>query len=95
VYILRIEHPVPSYEEWKTAFDNDPLGREKSGVKSHRVLRALDNPNFVLIDLEFEAAGQAQAMHEALNQLWSRAQGEGLIGGPQARIVELVESRGY
>jgi hypothetical protein len=24
--ILRIEHPVPDFDAWKTAFDSDPLG---------------------------------------------------------------------
>jgi hypothetical protein len=33
MYILRIEHPVPDFEGWKTAFDSDPVGREKSGVR--------------------------------------------------------------
>jgi hypothetical protein len=95
LFVLRIEHPVPGYDEWKQTFDNDPLDREKSGVRRHKVMRDLDNPNYVLIDLEFEEAGQARAMHEALQGLWGRAQSRGLIGSPQARIVEVVEAREY
>jgi len=95
VYVLRIDHPVPDYDDWKKAFDSDPIGREKSGVKRHGVMRSVDNPNLVLIDLEFDSLAPAQAMHEALKGLWSRVQGEGLIGGPQARIVEVCESRDY
>jgi hypothetical protein len=30
MHMLRIEHPVASYEGWKRAFDSDPVGREKS-----------------------------------------------------------------
>jgi len=92
---LRIEHPVPNFDDWKTAFDNDPIGREKSGVRRHRILRAVDDPNYVMIDLEFDTIAEAEAVHVALRQLWSRVQTEGLIGGPQARIVETVESREY
>lgn len=51
---LRIDHPVPDYDAWKRAFDSDPLGRERSGVLRYRVLRPVDDPNHVTIDLEFE-----------------------------------------
>jgi hypothetical protein len=35
MYILRTEHPVPDYDGWKKAFDSDPVGREKLGVRRH------------------------------------------------------------
>jgi hypothetical protein len=41
--ILRIEHPVPDDEGWK-----------KSGVRRYRIMRAVDNPKTVMIDLEFD-----------------------------------------
>ncbi len=28
MYMLRIEHPVPSYERWKNAFDSDPVDQD-------------------------------------------------------------------
>lgn len=34
MYMLRIEHPVPNYENWKQAFDSDPANREKSSVRT-------------------------------------------------------------
>jgi hypothetical protein len=52
--ILRIEHPVPDFDGWKTAFDNDPVGRKQSGVRRYQILRAIDDPNYVMIDLEFD-----------------------------------------
>jgi hypothetical protein len=33
MHVLRIEHPVPDYDAWKEAFDNDPVGREQGGVR--------------------------------------------------------------
>jgi hypothetical protein len=59
MYVLRIEHSVPGYEGWKRAFDSDPLGRKKSGVRRYRVLRAVDNPNYVMIDLELHTTNEA------------------------------------
>ena len=91
--ILRIEHPVPDFNAWKKAFDNDPVDRKGSGVRRYRVLRAADDPNYVMIDLEFDNSSQAEAVHASLRELWGRVQAEGLIGTPKARIVEIVESK--
>ncbi len=72
MHILRIEHPVSDYDAWKAAFDSDPLGRDRSGVRRYRILRATDDPNYVMIDLEFDDASEAEAMHAALRELGAR-----------------------
>ncbi len=90
--ILEIEHPVPSFEAWKSAFDNDPVGRQRSGVRRYRILRLVDNPNHVIIQLEFDELSQAEAMVMSLRQLWARVEGT-VMSNPQTRIVELVESK--
>ncbi|MBI5960165.1 MAG: hypothetical protein HY866_15600 [Chloroflexi bacterium] len=92
--ILRIEHPVPDYDAWKRAFDSDPVSREKSGVRRYRVLRPLDNANYVMIDLEFDTARQAETMLGALRALWGRVEGT-IMMNPQVRIVEAVETGEY
>jgi hypothetical protein len=94
MYILRIEHPVPNFDGWKTAFDSDPVGRERSGVRRYQVLRPVDDANYVMIDLEFDTARQAEAMLAALRTLWSRVEGTVMMN-PQARIVEAVETGEY
>lgn len=93
--VLRIEHPVPDFDAWKRAFDSDPIGRERGGVRRYRILRPADDPNRALIDLEFDDAGKAEAFLASLRDLWRRAAAQGLIGDPQARIVEEVESGEY
>ncbi len=45
-----------------------------------------------MIDLEFDSAREAEAVHVALRELWSRVE---VMHSPQARIVEAVESREY
>ena len=92
MHILRIEHPVPDYDAWKEAFDSDPISREHSGVRRYRILRPTDDPNYVMIDLEFDSASEAEAVHSALRELWSRVE---VMHSPQVRIVEAVESREY
>ena len=90
MYVLRIEHSVPNYEGWKRAFDSDPLGRKKSGVRRYRVLRTVDNPNYVMIDLEFDTNEQAESMLSALCSMWERVEGTAM-SDPKTRILEQLE----
>lgn len=94
MYMLRIEHPVADFDGWKKAFDSDPVGREKSGVRRYRVLRPIDDVKYVMIDLEFDTAGQAEALLAAMRVVWGRVQGT-IMMNPQARIVETVETKEY
>ena len=94
MYILRIEHPVPDFDGWKKAFDSDPAGREKSGVRRYQILRPVNDPNYVMIDLEFDTASQAEALLAAMRVVWGRVEGTVMMN-PQARIVETVEAKEY
>ena len=94
--ILHIEHPIRNFEMWKKAFDSDPIGRERSGVRCYQVLRAIDDPNYVMIDLEFEDPKAAEAALTALREVWrSKASASALIGTPQTQIVEVVERKQF
>ena len=86
MYILRIEHPVPDFDGWKKAFESDPVGRKKSGVRRYQVLRPIDDANFVMIDLEFDTASQAEALLAAMRVVWSRVEAT-IVMNPQALIV--------
>jgi hypothetical protein len=92
MYILRIEHPVADFDGWKKAFDADPAGREKSGVRSYRIMRPVDDSNYVMIDLSFDTAKEADALLASLRVLWSRVKGTVVQQEPRTRIVEQVES---
>ncbi len=94
MYILRIEHPVPDFDGWKQAFDSDPVSRENSGVRSYRILRPVDDAHYVMIDLEFDTASQAETLLSALRVVWGRVEGR-IMMNPQARIVEAVEIGEY
>ncbi len=92
--ILRIEHPVADYGAWKAAFDSDPVDRERSGVRSYRVMRPVDDDRYVLIDLEFDTPEEAEGLLAAMRTVWTRVTGT-LISDPVARIVETVERGSY
>ena len=90
MFILHIEHPVPNYDAWKKAFDSDPVNRKQSGVRHYRVLRPIDNPNYAIIDLEFDSVNEAESLLAAMREVWGRVQGT-IMENPRVRIVEVVE----
>ncbi|MCO5203455.1 MAG: hypothetical protein M9928_00340 [Anaerolineae bacterium] len=94
MYVLRIEHPVPNYDGWKQAFDSDPVGREKSGVRRYQILRPVDDPNFVMIDLEFDTIHQAEALLAAMRVVWGQVEGT-IMMNPRSRIVEVTVTNEY
>jgi hypothetical protein len=40
--------------KWKQTFDRDPADRKGSGVRRYQIVRQVDEPNFVMVDLEFD-----------------------------------------
>jgi hypothetical protein len=92
--VLQIEHKVPNYQGWKKAFDSDPINRKKSGVCRHRIFRPADDPNYVIIQLEFETLDEAEKALSALRNLWTKVEGKIMVD-PQTRILDLAESIEY
>ena len=92
--ILRIEHAVLNYDAWKQAFESDPVGRLQAGVRRYAISRAVDNPNLVMIDLEFDSPHGAEALLTALRDVWGRVEGT-IIQSPRAQIIEVVETVEY
>jgi hypothetical protein len=90
--IVRIEHAVPSFDKWKQAFDNDPVDRKGSGVRRYQIFRLHDDPNFVMIDLEFDRQDEAAGFLQKMQRIWD-GPGKAVMQGPRARVVELVETR--
>jgi hypothetical protein len=89
---LHIQHTVPDFERWKSAFESDPMDRKGSGVQRYHVHRSVADPNFVMIDLEFGTLAEAEAMLGKLRQLWA-GPGAAVMRNPEAWIVETVESK--
>lgn len=89
--ILRIEHKVPNYDGWKKVFDSDPINRRRLGVRRYSIFRPMDNPNYVLIDLEFDNLANAESALTALHKLWSNVEGKVMVD-PQTRILNMIES---
>lgn len=91
---VQIEHPVRDFAGWKAAFDRDPAGREASGVRQYRVYRPVDDPKYVIIELDFDARDRAESFLATMRGIWKQVDGS-LIDGPRARIVDCVEEHRY
>src|ERR1017187_6181776 len=93
---LRIEHPITDFQLWKTAFDSFAEARANAGVRSFMIRKPVDDPQYLMLDLEFDSADQAEAFCQFLQQhVWSSPTASpGLAGTPQARILDLGPSAG-
>lgn len=90
--ILHIQHPVPDFDGWKRVFDGDPMDRKGSGVRRYHIHRSVADPNFVMLDLEFDTLAEAERLLKRLHLLWA-GPGAAAMRNPQAWIVETVESK--
>ncbi|MBK8469996.1 MAG: hypothetical protein WAR57_11540 [Candidatus Phosphoribacter sp.] len=90
---LRIEHPITDYTVWKQAFDRFADMRAAGGVSSHVIRRPVDDPCFVIADLDFDSAEVAQAFLDTLrSRVWSTpANSPALAGDPLTRILVTEE----
>jgi hypothetical protein len=94
MHILRIEHEIYDFESWKKAFDSDPVGRQKAGVRRYRIFRPVDDSKHVMVDLEFDSARQAENLSVALRGLWGKVEGK-IMANASSQIIELVETREF
>ena len=91
---LHIEHPITDFGTWKAAFDRFAGAREKSGVRSHRILRPVDDTHYVIVELDFHTVGEAEQFLDFLqSRVWASTQNApALAGTPQARILEPADA---
>jgi hypothetical protein len=97
MHVLQIEHSIRDFDTWKAAFDRFSDKRRQSGVRLYQVLPPTDDPNYVIIELEFDSPSEAEAFLGWLRRdAWSsREAAPALMGSPQTRIVEAVEVKEY
>jgi hypothetical protein len=92
--ILQIEHKVPNFDGWKKAFDSDPINRKKSGVRRYSIFQPADDPNYVILNLEFDQIAEAEDTLAALRNLWKQIEGT-VMTGPKTKILNIIESKEY
>ena len=88
---LHIEHPITDYDTWRSAFDGLAAVRREAGVISERVARPVDDPHYIVLDLDFDSTEQAASFLGFLEtQVWtSTMTAPALAGRPRTAILEL------
>jgi hypothetical protein len=87
---LHIQHPITDFDTWDKAFGRFADARRSAGVRAHRVQRPVDNPRFVVIDLDFDSTNEAESFLGFLRtQVWANPENPpGLAGAPEEMILE-------
>jgi hypothetical protein len=83
---------LDDYDAWKRErFDQDPAGRREA-AKGHRIMRNVDDPNEVFVQVEFDSADTARAFREKL-------MGSGALDGINVltppTVIEEADSQTY
>ena len=91
---LHIEPPVTDFSTWKQAFDGFAALRRSARVRGHVVRRPVDDPCYVLIDLDFDTTQDAAAFLEVLRRrIWALpANSPALAGEPITRLLTTVDA---
>jgi len=92
---LHIQHAISDFEVWQEAFERFGGARQQAGVRSHQVRRPVDDPQYVVIDLDFDTVEQAERFRDFLHQtVWSSPRNSpALIGTPETMILDMAPSR--
>lgn len=90
---LHIEHAIVDFGLWNSAFDRFAEFRVNAGVRAQRVQRPVDDPRYVVIDLDFDTVGEAEKFLVFLREkVWSSPENApGLAGTPQTKILESAD----
>jgi hypothetical protein len=89
---LHIQHPITDFDTWTAAFDRFADARRGAGVRAQRVQRPVNDTKFVVIDLDFDSAADAERFRGFLTtQVWTNPENSpGLAGTPETMILEPV-----
>lgn len=93
--ILLIEHSITDFDTWYDAFARFAAQRQQGGVLSERIMQPVDDPHYVLIDLEFATVEAAQRFqHFLTTEVWTNpANSPALEGSPRSRIADPAPAR--
>jgi quinol monooxygenase YgiN len=91
---LHIENTVKDFDEWKAVFDKFDRFRAEKGMRAYRMARQADEPNKVVVDMDFDSIEAATDFRAALEQIWQTPQSrQELVSHEAPRLYDVVEQR--
>ena len=87
---LHIEHPITDFDTWLSAFDRFAGFRHEAGVRAHDIRRPVEDPAYVVVDLDFDTRPEAEAFLRFLTtEVWADPDNApALAGTPRTMILE-------
>ncbi len=92
---LHIEHAIADFDRWHAAFQRFEEVRAQAGVRAQRVQQPVDDPHFIVVDLDFDTVEDAQRFLGFLQaKVWSSPESApALVGAPQTKILQPAPTR--
>ena len=89
---LHIEHAITDLETWRSAFEGFADARRQAGVRGERLQQPVDDPRYIVVDLEFGTVDEASAFLNFLkDRVWAIPDNApALAGAPKTMILEQV-----
>jgi len=86
---LHIEHAITDFETWSSAFNRVADARRQAGVRAERIQRPVNDPRYIVVDLDFDTTDEAEAFLRFLNtKIWGNHENSpALAGTPQTMIL--------
>ncbi len=86
---LHIEHAISDLTTWKQAYDRFAEKRASAGVAAARLHQPADDPQYIVLQLDFPSVAQAAGFKAFLEtSVWtSPDRSPGLVGIPRVRIL--------
>lgn len=82
-----VHHKVKDFDQWKPGFEDHMSSRKKAGSKGGQVFRSADDPNDVVVLLEWEDLDAARRFVDN-PELPELMQKHGVIGKPAILFLE-------
>jgi hypothetical protein len=93
---LHVENTVRDYEAWKETFDKFDRARRDRGMRSYRLTRDHEDPQKVIVDMEFDSTTRAEEFREFLRGVIATPQAQGhLVEHRPIVILEVMEERQF
>ena len=88
---ILVKQTIKDYAKWKPLFDKHGSTRKKSGSKGGRLYRNSQNPNEIVVIMEWDAIDNARKFTESadLREIMEKA---GVIGKPEVYFLEQIET---
>ncbi|MDQ1618867.1 MAG: hypothetical protein QOE19_1436 [Actinomycetota bacterium] len=85
---LHIEHPITDFAAWKAAFDRFEDQRRNRGVRTHRIQQPINDPRYVVIDLDFATTAEAEEFLEFLRTVvWTSPEKSPALDGTPSTLI--------